>query len=193
MPGRSEEIEVRLLEYIGEEETPQVFDELRRRVSEATMRLPPGANTPIVEDDFGDVYGILYTVSAPDYSPAEIQDLMKEITTQLKLVPSVAKVLNMGAPYEAVYLELDHAKLTRFGLSIEDLGRSIWAENQVVDAGSTLFDGRRLRIAPPSALDSEAALRSMKIGLPGSTEIVELSDIARVNRSPVEYHRSWSD
>lgn len=185
VPGRSE-IEVRLLEYIGEEETPQVFDELRRRVSEATMRLPPGANTPIVEDDFGDVYGILYTVSAPDYSPAEIQDLVKEITTQLKLVPSVAKVLNMGAPYEAVYLELDHAKLTRFGLSIEDLGRSIWAENQVVDAGSTLFDGRRLRIAPPSALDSEAALRSMKIGLPGSTEIVELSDIARVNRSPVE-------
>ena len=185
VPGRSE-IEVRLLEYIGEEETPQVFDELRRRVSEATMRLPPGANTPIVEDDFGDVYGILYTVSAPDYSPAEIQDLVKEITTQLKLVPSVAKVLNMGAPYEAVYLELDHAKLTRFGLSIEDLGRNIWAENQVVDAGSTLFDGRRLRIAPPSALDSEAALRSMKIGLPGSTEIVELSDIARVNRSPVE-------
>ncbi|MGB0691554.1 MAG: efflux RND transporter permease subunit [Pseudomonadales bacterium] len=185
VPGRSE-IEVRLLEYIGEEETPQVFDELRRRVSEATMRLPPGANTPIVEDDFGDVYGILYTVSAPDYSPAEIQDLVKEITTQLKLVPSVAKVLNMGAPYEAVYLELDHAKLTRFGLSIEDLGRSIWAENQVVDAGSTLFDGRRLRIAPPPALDSEAALRSMKIGLPGSTEIVELSDIARVNRSPVE-------
>ncbi|MGB1685077.1 MAG: efflux RND transporter permease subunit [Pseudomonadales bacterium] len=185
VPGRSE-IEVRLLEYIGEEETPQVFDELRRRVSEATMRLPPGANTPIVEDDFGDVYGILYTVSAPDYSPAEIQDLVKDITTQLKLVPSVAKVLNMGAPYEAVYLELDHAKLTRFGLSIEDLGRSIWAENQVVDAGSTLFDGRRLRIAPPSALDSEAALRSMKIGLPGSTEIVELSDIARVNRSPVE-------
>lgn len=185
VPGRSE-IEVRLLEYIGEEETPQVFDELRRRVSEATMRLPPGANTPIVEDDFGDVYGILYTVSAPDYSAAEIQDLVKEITTQLKLVPSVAKVLNMGAPYEAVYLELDHAKLTRFGLSIEDLGRSIWAENQVVDAGSTLFDGRRLRIAPPSALDSEAALRSMKIGLPGSTEIVELSDIARVNRSPVE-------
>ena len=185
VPGRSE-IEVRLLEYIGEEETPQVFDELRRRVSEATMRLPPGANTPIVEDDFGDVYGILYTVSAPEYSPAEIQDLVKDITTQLKLVPSVAKVLNMGAPYEAVYLELDHAKLTRFGLSIEDLGRSIWAENQVVDAGSTLFDGRRLRIAPPSALDSEAALRSMKIGLPGSTEIVELSDIARVNRSPVE-------
>ena len=123
---------------------------------------------------------------APDYSAAEVGDMAKYITTQLKLVPSVAKVMNMGAPYEAVYLELDHAKLTRFGLSIEDLGRSIWAENQVVEAGSTLFDGRRLRIAPPPALDSEEALRSMKIGLPGSTEIVELSDIASVNRGPVE-------
>ena len=70
VPGRSE-IQVELGEEFGTDETPQIFDELRRRVLEATQRLPPGAQTPLVEDDFGDVFGILYTVSAPGYSDAE--------------------------------------------------------------------------------------------------------------------------
>ncbi len=183
--GRSE-IQIELLEKYSSEETPQVFDEVRRRVSEAAMRLPPGADTPIVEDDFGDVFGILYAVKAPDYSEAEIHDMAKQITTQLKLIPSVAKVMNMGVPYEAVYVELDHSRLTRFGLSIEDLGRTIWLENQVVAAGSTMFDGRRLRISQPTALDSVEALQDMKIGRPGSTEILSLSEIASVKRTGIE-------
>lgn len=185
VPGRSE-IMIELLEEFSQEETAQVFDEVRRRVSEAAMRLPPGVNTPLVEDDFGDVFGILYAVAAPDYTEAEVHDMAKHISTQLKHVPAVAKVTTMGVPYEAVYVEMDHSKLTRFGLSIEDLGRGIWSENQVVPAGSTMFDGRRLRIAQPPALDSVEALREMKISSPGSPEILKLGDIATLDRTAIE-------
>ena len=58
VPGRSE-IQVEVHEHFKASEVPQIWDELRRRVSEAAQRLPPGALTPLVEDDFGDVYGIL--------------------------------------------------------------------------------------------------------------------------------------
>ncbi|MCK4746268.1 MAG: efflux RND transporter permease subunit, partial [Bacteroidales bacterium] len=34
---------------------PQVWDELRRKVGDAQRQLPPGVNTSIVNDDFGDV------------------------------------------------------------------------------------------------------------------------------------------
>lgn len=185
VPGRSE-IQVELWEQFGPGETDQIYDELRRRVSEAEMLLPPGAKVPLVEDDFGDVYGMLYSVKAPGYSESEIQDLAKEISTRIKRVPDVAKVDQRGVPYEAVYIELEHARLTRLGLSIEDLGRRIWSENQVVPAGSAIFDGRRLRISQPTPLASVKELKNLQIGRPGSMEVVNLGDIADVDRHGIE-------
>ena len=185
VPGRSE-ILVQMLEEVDMDESPQIYDELRRRVSEAEMLLPPGANTPLVEDDFGDIYGILYAITAPGYSEAEIYDMAKAISTRIKQVPNVAKIDSRGVPYEAVYIELDHARLTNFGLSVEDLGRRIWQENQVVPAGSTLLDGRRLRISQPTPLSSVAELRNLKIGAAGSNDTIRLGDIADVFRQGVE-------
>ena len=36
----------------------QCWDMLRRKVSDARALLPEGATTPIVKDDFGNVYGL---------------------------------------------------------------------------------------------------------------------------------------
>ena len=185
VPGRSE-IEVRLQEHFGEEETQQVFDELRRRVGEAEMWMPPGVDTPLVEDDFADVYGILYSATAEGYTNAELQDMAKDVGNQLKLVDGVAKVGVRGLLQEAIYVEFDDQRLTTLGISIDDIAQRIWAENQVVGAGSTKFDGRRLRIAQTSTINSVEALADMKIGLPGSTEIIRLGDIASVKRTAVE-------
>ena len=82
LPGRSE-ILIQLQEHFGEDETPQVFDELRRRVLEADRRMPPGVSPSHVEDDFSDVYGILYAVTTPGYSNAEIHNVGRHISTQL--------------------------------------------------------------------------------------------------------------
>ena len=185
VPERSE-IQIELHEEYGKDETPQIFDELRRRVAEAQMRLPPGVGEPLIEDDFGDVYGILYAVSAPDYSEADVHDIAKEISKRLKQVELVAKIDTRGVPQEAVYLEIDHNRLTRLGLSIDDLANRIWAENQVIPAGSTMFDGRRLRISQPTAINSVDSLLDMKIGTPGSTEILRLGDIATIERHATE-------
>ena len=138
VPGRSE-VRVELLEEFGASETPQIYDELRRRISEAEMRLPPGAQSPLVEDDFGDVYGILYAVSAEGYSDAESHDIAKQITTQLKLVPHVAKVAVSGLPFEVVYIEFDDTRLIRLGISIDEVASRIRSENEVIGSGSTVF------------------------------------------------------
>ena len=185
VPSRSE-VKVELLENFGFEERPQIFDELRRRVSEAAQRLPPGAGTPLVEDDFSDVYGVLYFVSAPDYSDAEQHDMSRTISTRLKNIQAVAKVATLGVPQEAVYIELEHAKLTNVGLSIDDLGRFINAENQVIGAGSALFEGRRLQLRHDSALTDVRAVSNLKIGQPGTTQILRLGDIAEVKRTTTE-------
>ena len=185
VPGRSEVL-VALLQEYGHEETPQIWDELRRRIGEAAMQLPPGAMTPLVEDDFGDVYGLLYAVRAPDYSPAEIRDMSRLITSRLKLIPGVAKVASAGEPVEAVHVELDHARLTGLGVPLDIVFRSIGAHNQISDAGSVVHGARRLRVAPELAYDSLQAIEDLPIGRPGTTEFVRLGDVASIHRGPVE-------
>ena len=183
--GRSE-VTIEVLEQYDSEDTPQIFDELRRRVTEAASRLPPGAGVPLVEDDFGDVYGVMYAVSAPDYSPAEIRDISRQISTGLKGVAGVAKVQTAGEPFEALYVEIEHGRFTRLGLPIDAVFGAISVENQVTPAGSVGYLGRRLRIAPQMAFDSEDALGDMRIGRPGSTEVLRLRDIANISREEVE-------
>ena len=183
--GRSE-VQVEIDEKYGQRETPQIFDELRRRVGEAAGKLPPGATPPRVEDDFGDVYGILYAISTPGYNAAEIRDMSRQIVTALKSVAGVAKVQTTGEPPEAIYVAVDHARLGRLGLPMDLLFQGIGAENDIMPPSSTVYAGRRLRIAPPPAFDRASALAEMRIGRPGSSEIVRLVDIANLSREPVE-------
>ncbi len=185
VPGRSE-ITVELLEQYDTDDTPQIYDELRRRVLEAAGRLPPGTGTPLVEDDFGDVFGLLYAFEAPGYTVADRTDMARYITTTLKLIPDVAKVHIAGIPREAVYVNIDHNRFGRLGLPVDALFSSIGVENRVTPAGSVAFDGRRLRIAPELAFDSVAAVADMRVGTPGTTGFVRLADIADITREPME-------
>ena len=98
----------------------------------------------------------------------------------------MAKVQTAGEPREALYVEIDHNRLTRLGLPIDALFTSLSVENQVTPAGSVAFDGRRLRIAPRMAFDSVQAVGDMRVGGAGSTEIVRLADIATISREQVE-------
>ena len=68
-------IEVEVEDQFGRDELPQIWDDLRDRVADAQQGLPAGALPSIVNDDFGDVFGILYAVSAPGFSDAEIWDI----------------------------------------------------------------------------------------------------------------------
>lgn len=185
VPGRSE-IQVQIQEEYDSNEVQQIFDELRRRVQEAALRLPPGAGQPIVEDDFGDVFGIMYAVETPGYTPAEIHDISRRIATELKNVEHVAKVQTVGEPDEAIYVELPHQRRVSLGLSIDSLFSNIGVENQVLSAGSVTVNNRRLRIAPALPFDSLTAVRDMRIGQPGTTEILRLGDIAEVSREATE-------
>lgn len=185
VPGRSEITLEVWPEYMGEP-LQQVWDEMRRRVSEAQIRLPPGAGPSIVEDDFGDVYGILYSVTAEGYNAAEIQDIATAMTKRIKRVYGVAKVSTSGLPEEAIYVELDRESLGSLGLPVTQVFNSISVENQVLNTGSVSVRDRRMRILAPPSADSVQAVGNLQIGMAGSTEILRLGDVANVIREPVE-------
>lgn len=186
LPGRSE-ITVSIDDRFLSHEMPQIWDELRRWVDNAQNELPPGAFPSRVIDDFGDVFGIFFAVTAEGFSDRELRDLGRFLRREILTVPGVGKVETAGKPEETIYLDVSHEKLTRLKLPIEQLLGIIQSENAVVDAGRSRVDDQRMRVVVRPGMDSVATLEAIKVGLPGSTDQLRLGDLAEIRRLSTEH------
>ena len=68
-------ISIELQPTIDPDYMPVKWDELRRKVANIQPKLPSGASTITVNDDFGDVYGIYYALTADEgFSYKDLRD-----------------------------------------------------------------------------------------------------------------------
>ena len=186
VPGRSE-VEIELHRWVTVAQAPQIWDELRRRVSEAAERLPSGAKTPHVEDDFSDVYGILYAVDIPSgYTIAELQDAARLLQSRLQNVKHVAKVQLDGVPEERVFIDLDNAQLVQLGIPQGQVVGKIRAQTDLNGASSVRSGDRRMRIAPLEQHTTIAQLEQILIGEGGVSQMLPLGSLATISRSETE-------
>ncbi|MFK7161260.1 efflux RND transporter permease subunit [Marinospirillum sp. MEB164] len=186
MPGRSE-ITVVIEDRYTTDALPQVWDELRRRVSDAQSALPRSVYPSRVVDDFGDVFGIFYAVTAEGFSDYERRELARFLRRELLTVPGVARVDTAGEPEEVFYLDVSHQRLTRLGLPVEMLLAALPRENSVEQAGAQRVGDQHLRLVVPPGLDSITTLEELRVGPPGGTQQLRLRDLAQVQRLPSEH------
>jgi multidrug efflux pump subunit AcrB len=139
-------IRVDMKEEFWSDSLPQVWDELRRKVNDASPRLPPGALKPDVGDDFSFVFGFVLSISGDDYSYAELEDYAKLIRKELGLVEGVARADLWGAQPKAIYLDISEAQLAALRITKEDILATLALQNMVVNAGSVNLLGQNLRI-----------------------------------------------
>ena len=181
LPGRSE-IEIELNHSVSASDTGQIWDELRRRVAEAAMRLPAGAHPPWVEDDFSDVYGLLYGFTVPDgYDIATIRDAARLLETEIKRVEHVAKARVEWVPEEQFRIDFDYAQLRQLGVPFHRIVEAINSASGLFPASMMESGDQRMRIDIPLER-SEAVLEELLIALPGETSMIRLGDVARVSR-----------
>jgi len=178
-PGLSQ-IDVEMKDTYGPEELPQVWDELRRKVRDAQAQLPNGTEAPVINDDFGDVFGLYYAVTAEGYSRREIREVIKRVRRELLTVPGVAKVEIAGEPEDRIFLNVSEDRLAQLGIAIDDVVNVIGAENAVQDSGSKLVGDQRVRIGAPTAFEQYDSVGDLVIGNPGSTALIRLSDVAEI-------------
>lgn len=185
LPGRSE-IEVEIADTYGSNQLPQIWDELRRKVNDTQGTLPEGASPSQVNDDFGEVYGLFYAVTAEGYSTNEIRKISTFLQRELLSVSGVSRVATAGEREETIYIEIPNERLTTLGIPIEQVLNTIQTENTVESAGSLRVGDSHVRIVARTQIDSVENIESIRIGRPGSTEQVSLADIAHVYRTTTE-------
>ncbi|MEO0460949.1 MAG: efflux RND transporter permease subunit [Myxococcota bacterium] len=177
-PGRAT-ILVELKDTAPQDEIPQVWDELRRKIADATPGLPPGAYPPLVVDDYGDVFGAYYAVYGDGYSLGELKDIVDDLRTELLTVDGVASVEKSGAPVDLVNVSMGQTRLAELGVTPAKIFQTLEQDSAVTPAGR-IRAGRRdveLRVAgTPRELEE---LRSLIVRGRGES-LVRLGDVAEV-------------
>ena len=162
-----------------------IFDDLRRKVDDVVPDLPDGINGPFVNDEFGDVFGSVFTLAGEGYNYADLEDIADEIRDQLLKDPDIAKVTIHGAQEEVVFVEYNNARLTELGLSPQQLGSVLRSVNILSPGGNILTGRERVALEPTGNYESVEDLRRTVLELP-SGGLVYLGDIADVYRDYVD-------
>ena len=158
-----------------------IFDDLRRKVDTVVADLPQGARTPEVNDEFGDVFGSVYTLSGEGFSYAELKTVADELRDELLKEPDIAKVSIHGEQQEVIFVEYNNARLAELGLSPQQLS-AVLASVNIVSSGGDIISGReRITLEPTGNFESVEDLQRSVIQLPGGA-LVYLEDIVDVYR-----------
>ncbi|MGF1761476.1 efflux RND transporter permease subunit [Photobacterium sagamiensis] len=168
---------------------PQVWDELRRKVSDAVAKLPPGAVTPQVLDDYSDVFGILMNIKGEGYSNRELENYADFLRRELVLIDGVKKVSVVGAPQEEVVVEISQQKLAALGLDQNYIYGLIQTQNVVSNAGKIRVGDGRIRIHPTGEFADVKEMERLLVSPTGSQDLVYLGDIAKVYKTETETPR----
>ena len=163
-----------------------IWDDLRRKVERAAPDLPAGVIGPQVNDEFGDVFGIVVTLTGDGYSYAELKQVADEVRDELLRVSDVAKVDIYGAQNERIFVDYDNARLAELGLSPLQLRSILDSANIIIPGGSIRTGVERIALEPTGNFESVADLRRTVVTLPGRPEIVFLEDLAAISRGYVD-------
>lgn len=164
------------------DQLPQIWDELRRRVGDAARQFPPGVQAPLVNDDFGDVYGYFFVIHGKDFTNSELRNYADQLRRDLVLVPGVAKVAVAGVEQEEVRIALSASKMTAYGMTPQRVADLLNRNNSVASAGTLRVDSESIRFHPTGELKTLDDLANLPILPAGSPQNVHLRDIATLTR-----------
>ncbi|WP_429886557.1 efflux RND transporter permease subunit, partial [Geoalkalibacter halelectricus] len=163
-----------------------IWDDLRRKVERTARELPAEIIGPTVNDEFGDVFGVVFTLRGEGLSYAELKDIAEDCRNELLLSREVAKVDIFGVQQERIFVEYSNARLAEFGISPWQLRELLEARNIIIPGGEIYTDTEQIILEPTGNFDSLEDLGHSLIPLPGRSELVYLKDLAEIRRGYVD-------
>lgn len=176
----------RMQDQYDAKKLPQVWDELRRKVGDVQANLPKGTSKSLVNDDFGDVYGVYFAITGDGYTPQEMKDFSKWLTKELLRCTDVKRVVTTAVQNEAIYIVPDKQKMSQIGIPMKNIVGAIQDRNDIVNAGHFKVDKEYLTLSVTGSFDAIDNIKQLYIPIENSNKTVQLKDIAKVYQGYVE-------
>ncbi|MFO1227144.1 efflux RND transporter permease subunit [Roseateles sp.] len=171
-------------------EVPDAWYQVRKKIGDMRPTLPQGVIGPFFNDEFGDVYGTIYALTADGFSQEELREQADRVRQVLLQVKDVAKVEIFGAQAEKVFIEISHKRLAQMGLDFNQVIGQLNAQNAVEGAGVLNAGTANLQVRVQGQFNSVQALEAFPIRAvnpaTGSFSSLRLGDIATIHRAYVD-------
>ncbi|WP_147820785.1 efflux RND transporter permease subunit [Salidesulfovibrio onnuriiensis] len=159
-----------------------VWQKLRNKVDDAAPDLPAEARTPVVNDEFGDVFGILVTLTGDGFSYRELKDAADDLRDQILKLDGVGKVERWGVQDERIFVDFSNSRMAAAGISPFALAQIIDHQNTIQPSGSTQVGPERIVIEPTGEFEGEQDIYSLAIRPTGEKSSVRLADVTAITR-----------
>ncbi|MEZ5665118.1 MAG: efflux RND transporter permease subunit [Burkholderiaceae bacterium] len=166
-------------------DVPHLWYTVRKKIGDMRSTLPQGVLGPFFNDEFGDVYGVIYALQGDGFSQAEMKQVADDVRQRLLRVPDVSKVALFGVQPEKLYVDVPQMRLAALGLDLNQVLASLGQQNAVESAGILQMPLDTLRVRVEGAFNSVDELRAMPIRGADGTQI-RLGDIADVHLGYVD-------
>ncbi len=141
-------IYVDLLTAMPPKQLPHAWQDLRNKMGDVKTELPPETLPPIVQDDFGDVFGVMLALTGDGFSDAELHQRAKELQNHLFCVDQVGRVELWGERKECIEVEMSRARMSELAIHPAMIMYALAGHNLQFDAGEMTLGRQRVRIEP---------------------------------------------
>jgi multidrug efflux pump subunit AcrB len=159
---------------------PDIWYHVRKSIGDMRHTLPAGVVGPGFNDEFGDVFGIIYAVTADGFTHRQLKDYVEGIRARLMQVPDVAKIEILGAQDEKILVEFSVQQLAGLGIDRSALTAALAAQNIVSPSGILQTGNERLTLRVSGAFESEQDI--LAVNFVANGRLIRLRDIAQVHR-----------
>ncbi len=159
---------------------PELFYQIRKKISDIRQNLPPGIQGPFFNDEFGTTFGNIYALTGKGFDYAVLKDYADRIQLQLQRVKDVGKVELIGLQDEKIWIELSNVKLATLGLPLAAVQQALEAQNAV--AATSFFETptERVQLRVSGRFQTVEEIREFPIRVGDRT--LRISDLAEVHR-----------
>ena len=159
---------------------PDQWYQVRKKISDMRQTLPLGTQGPFFNDDFGDVYAVVYAFTSDGFSYRDLRDSVESVRSELLRVPNVGKVDLVGVQNEVIYIDFSTREMAGRGIDPNVLAESLRSQNSVIASGVMETSRERIAIRVSGELDSKQSIEQLNVNVNG--RLVPLRDIATVRR-----------
>jgi multidrug efflux pump len=165
-------------------EMAQIWYTVRKKIGDIRATLPAGVIGPYFNDEFGDVYGSIYALSADGFTYQELKDNADRVRQRLLKVRDVNKVGIFGAQDEKLFVEISQKRLAQLGLDFNQVIAQLGQQNAVESAGIINSPTEFLQVRVGGQFNTVDELRQFPIRANGAS--FKLGDIAEIKRAYVD-------
>ena len=161
-------------------EIPELWYQVRKKISDIRHTLPPGIQGPFFNDEFGTTFGNIYALTGNGFDYAVLKDYADRLQLQLQRVKDVGKVELVGLQDEKIWIELSNTKLATLGLPLSAVQQALEAQNAVAAAGFFETASERIQLRVTGRFQSVEEIRDFPIRVADRT--FRIADVAEVKR-----------